>query len=286
MEREFSIALRQLKTSLCFEKCTPENYALLMQHISLQRFRTMKDRQSSKPMDDKHAQLYVKSMIYNNEHLLTEEKKALFLDNVHGVEAEPKQFQGMRMITAIKKADNLCDLFPVILQNKTNRPFIFGDAPVVFINPHLKNVISQGVLGAQAQGLIILYPVGTKHCIMLIDENKYRIKKLHGTVLAVRDIKDVAVLNKLQIHNAFSSIYFSDIQYSEYVKHLWMQEKKKLINIECKVTEIPEYDNNGELTSYLIHSFEPQLPFIPKFSFLDYQELPEENYRFNRRITF
>jgi hypothetical protein len=269
----FSSALQQIRSDLCFEKCTPENYALLMQHLALQRFRTMKDRQNSKPMDDKHAQLYVESMIHSNGHLLTEEKKALFLDNIEGVEAEPKQWQGMRMMTAIEKADSLCDLFPVILQNKTNRPFIFGDAPVVFINPHLKKITSRGVLGAQTQGLIIFYPIETMHCIMLIDEKTYQIKKLHGTVLAIRNLKDVAALNKLQIHNAFSSIYFSDIQYSEYVKHLWIQEKKKFINLECKVTEIPEFDNNGELTSYLIHSFEPQLPFIPKLSFLDYQEL-------------
>jgi len=285
MEGLFSSALRQIRTNLCFEKCTPENYALLIQHIALQRYRTMKDRRSSKPMDDKHAQLYAESMVHNSGHLLTEEKKALFLDNIQGVEAEPKKWQGMRMMTAIENAESFCDLFPVILQNKTNRPFIFGDAPVVFVNPHLNKVTSRGVLGAQAQGLIIFYPIGTKHCIMLIDEKKYQIKKLHGTVLAIRNLKDLAVLNKLQIHNAFSSIYFSDIQYSEYVKHLWTQEKKNLIELEFKVTEIPEFDNKGELTSYLIHSFEPQLPFIPKLSFLDYQELPEKDYKFNRRVS-
>lgn len=282
MEREFSSALKQIKTDLCFKKCTPENYALLIQHIALQRSRTMRARATNKPMDDKQAQLYVEYMVRNYGHQLPEETRNMFLDNIQNAEAEPKQAQLSHMKIAIEHAGSLCDLFPVILQNKTTRPFIFGDAPVIFINPYLKKVTSTGVLGAQSNGLIILYPIGNQYSIMLIDDRKYRMKNIRGSILAVKDLKDVAALNKLQIHNAFSSVYFSDYQYSDYVKNLWRKEQQRLVEHKGKVFEIPEFDN-GEVASTLIHSFEPQLPFIPKFSFLDYQELPENYYRFSRR---
>ena len=285
MEGSFSSALRQIREDLCFEKCTPENYALLLQNIVFQKSRTMTDRNKSKLREDKQAQLYVECLVNNNEHLLTEETKNIFLDNIQGVEANPQHSQILRMETAIKHADSLCDLLPIMLQNKTTRPFIFGDAPVVFINPYLKNITSTGVLGACTPGLIILYPIGNTHSIMLIDERTYRIKKFRSSVLAVRDLKDVAALNKLQIHNASSAVYFSDSQYSQYVKYLWMEEKKNLVEHNGKVIETPEFDNNGELVSYLIHSFEQQLPFIPKLSFLEYQELPENDYKFSQRIA-
>ncbi|MFI3221034.1 MAG: hypothetical protein QX189_18250 [Methylococcales bacterium] len=64
-----------------------------------------------------------------------------------------------------------------------------------------------------------------------------------------------------------------------------MEEKKNLVEHNGKVIETPEFDNNGELVSYLIHSFEQQLPFIPKLSFLEYQELPENDYKFSQRIA-
>lgn len=285
MEGQFSYALRQIKDDLCFKKCTPENYVLLLQNIMLQTSRTITARQKNKPIRDKEAQLYVEYMVSNNDHLLSKETKDMFLNNIQGVEADPQQWQSMNMGMAIKATESLCDLLPVILQNKTNRPFIFGDAPVVFINPYLKNITLRGVLGTQTPGLIILYPIGSMHSIMLIDETAYRIKKLRGSVLVVRDLKDIAALNKLQIHNATSAVYFSDNQYSRYVANLWMQEKQKLVEHKGKVIETPEFDHNGELISYLIHSFEQQLPFIPKLSFLEYQELPEKDYRFSRRIA-
>jgi hypothetical protein len=286
MEKLFSSALRQIKEDLCFEKCTPENYALFLQNISHQRSRTMKAIKSNKPMRDKLAQLYVECMVNNNDHLLNDETKDMFLNNIQLAEANPQEWQSMYMNIAIENAGSLCDLLPVILKNKTNRPFIFGDAPVIFINPYLKNITSQGVLGTQSSGLIILYPIGSTHSIMLIDERAYRIKKLRGSVLAVRDLKDVAALNKLQIHNASSAVYFSDNQYSQYVANLWMQEKRKLVEHQCKIIEASGFYHDGKPIDEILQFFELQLPFIPKLSFLEYQELPENDYKFSPRIAW
>lgn len=285
IEGLFSSALRQIKDDSCFESCTPENYVLLLQNIMLQKSRTMSARKKSKAMQDRLLQLYMECEV-NNDESLDEETKEAFRTITQGLEANPKQYQGMEMSIAIECSKSLVDLLPIILHNRTNLPFIFGDAPVVFTNPYLKNVTLRGVLGAQTPGLIVLYPIGSMHSIMLLDERTYKIKKFRNSILLVRNLIDIAALNKLQIHNASIAVYFSDYQYSHYASELWRQEKVRLVDHRGKVVEAPGVDHNGEPMGDIVHSFEEQLPFIPKFSFLEYQELPEEEYRFSLREEY
>jgi Protein of unknown function (DUF4238) len=134
IEGIFSAALRQIIDDSCFENCTPENYVLLLQNIMLQKSRTMSARKRSKAMQDRLLQLYMECQV-NNDDSLDDITKKGFLNIAKGLEADPKQYQSMEMSVAVECAEGLVDLLPVILHNKTNRPFIFGDAPVVFINP-------------------------------------------------------------------------------------------------------------------------------------------------------
>lgn len=281
----FSSSLRQIKDNLCFESCTPENYVLFLQNILLQKTRTMSARKKSKEMMDRLLQLYMECEV-NNDESLEEETKEGFRAIAQGLEANPVQYQKMMMSIAIECSHGLFDLLPIILHNKTNQPFIFGDAPVVFINPYLKNVKVRGVLGTQTPGLIVLYPVGNMHSIMLLDKRTYKIKRFRNSILPVKNFRDIAALNKLQIHNASIAVYFSDYQYSHYISELWREEKARLVNHRGKVVEAPGIDHNGEPMGDIIHSFEEQLPFIPRFSFLEYQELPEKEYRFSMREKY
>ena len=90
----------------------------------------------------------------------------------------------------------------------------------------------------------------------------------------------------MQIHNAVSAVYFSDFQYSQYVHGIWRQEKERLVDHKGKVVEAPGFDHTGEAMGDIFHSFEEQLPFIPRLSFLEYQETPEEEYKFSRREEY
>ena len=187
---------------------------------------------------------------------MDEETKEGFRTIAQGLEANPKRYQGMEMSIAIECSKSLVDLLPIILHNRTNLPFIFGDAPVVFTNPYLKNVTLRGVLGAQTPGLIVLYPIGSTHSIMLLDERAYKIKKFRNSILPVRNLIDIAALNKLQIHNASIAVYFSDYQYSRYASELWRQEMVRLIDHRGKVVEAPCVDHNEEPMGDIVHSFE------------------------------
>lgn len=282
IEDHFSAALRQIKNEASFEKCSPEHYVLFIQSIMLQKSRTMSARKKSKEGADRFRQLYMEVEV-NNDDSLDDETKKGFLEIVKNLESDPKQYQKMAMSTAVQCAEYLFDLLPIVLHNKTNRPFIFGDAPVIFTNPHLKNITSRGALGAQTPGLLIYYPIDSEYSVMLVDEKKYRIKGFRKSIVSVRNLSDIAALNKLQIHNATSAVYFSDYKYSGYVSQLWRQEKNRLRDHKDSFAEVPGFDHNGQPLGYIFHSFEPQLPFIPKLSFLRYGEISEEDYTFSRR---
>lgn len=282
IEGLFSTALREIRKSFNFKTCSSESYVLLLQNIMLQKSRTMSARKKSKVIQDKLLQLYMECEV-NNDESLDEETKEAFRNVAKKLEADPKQYQSMEMSIAVECAEGLVDLLPIILHTKTFRPFIFGDAPVIFVNPLQKQIKLRGVLGAKTPGLIVLYPLGPKHCLMLIDERAYKIKKLRNSILPVRNKTDIAAINKLQLHNATSAVYFSNFKYSQYVCGLWKQEKAKLVDHKGKVVEAPGFYHTGEPMGDILHSFEEQLPFMPRLSFIEYQEVREEEYRFSRR---
>lgn len=101
--------------------------------------------------------------------------------------------------------------------------------------------------------------------------------------MPITKLEDIAALNKLQIHNANSSVYFSDYKYCGYVSELWRQEKRRLVEHHGYVNLAPGFSHDGEPLGDICHSFEKQLLYIPKFTFLNYQMLPEMKYRFARR---
>jgi uncharacterized protein DUF4238 len=282
MEEKFCGVLRQIRIKASFEKFTGKNFVLLLQNIMLQKSRTMAARKRSKGMQDRLLQLHMEIEV-NKDDSLDVETRRRFLEIANQLEADPKQYQQQEMLIAIESAIHLVDLLPIVLHNRTNRPFIFGDAPVVFSNPHLRNIALRGVLGLKTPGLLIYYPLDSRHSIILIDGKVYRIKGLRNSIVKMRNLADVAALNKLEVHNATSAVYFSEYRFSQYVSNLWRQERKRLADHQGKVVEAPGFDENGEPIGDIFHSFQPQLPLIPRLSFLEYRELPAKEYRFGSR---
>ena len=285
IDSEISIVMHKINNDLSFSNLMPGYYDVFLQNIMLQKTRTVTSRNKSKNMNEKLTKMFLEVEI-NNDETLTEEKRKKLLKTVDYIETIPQPFQGLEMSVAIESAHHLLDLKPVILCNKTNRPFIFGDAPIIFSNPFLKNVVHRGVLGAATPGLLVFYPLGNKHCIMLIDEKKYYIKSTKNSTITLKSLKDVSIINRLQIHNATSAVYFSDYKYSGYVTDLWAIEKDRLVQHNGKVVEALGVDENNIYAGEIMHAFEEQLPLIPKLSFLSYTQLKEYDYSFSRRDNY
>jgi hypothetical protein len=285
LEGLFSQALREIISNDTFDDCSYENYLLFVQNIMFQKSRTMSSRKNRKGIHDKLLQLHMECAV-NNDETLEEQNRQDFVEMARTLESDPKQTQAIEMSVAIENAGELMDLCPVILQNKTNRPFIFSDAPVVFVNPHLKNITLNGVLGIKTPGIVVFYPLSSQRCVMLIDNVAYKIKGLRNQILKIRNLSDVASINKLQIHNASNAVYFSDFKYGKYVEELLRQEKRNLIDFTGRVVEGIEVDEHGEEVGEIIHSFDQQLPFMPKLSFLNYYEVQENEYQIRSREEY
>lgn len=278
----FSGIVRRFRECRTFDELSSDDYYVLLQNIMLQKSRTMSARSRSKAMQDRLLQLHLEMRVHADESLDDETRQA-FLSLSTEAEADPRQYQAVEMSIALECVDSLLDLLPVVIENKTNRPFIFGDAPVVFSNPHLRQVRLRGVLGTQTPGLMIFYPLSPSRQLVFLDEKVYRLKHKKLDFLPVRDLLDISTLNRLQIQNAYFAAYFHDYKFAQYVTSLWEQERAHLADNRGAVVEAPGFDQNGEPMGDIFHSFERQLPLIPKLSFVQHNELPEREYRFARR---
>ncbi|WP_423822117.1 DUF4238 domain-containing protein [Salinisphaera sp. SPP-AMP-43] len=280
-----SQALNEVRSAARFNDCSVDAQLCCYQNVMLQRTRTVAGRLSGQPMADRIMQLQLEVLI-NNDNNLTDDQRHKLLETIPEMGANEKQVHALHLAEAVRIADTLSDLVPIYLENKTNRPYIFSDAPVVFINLICRNIINRGVLGADSQGLMVFYPLSPTRMLMMLDGDAYGIKGRCHSAKAVRDLRDVAAINKLQLHSAVNSIYFSSESHARYVQELWRQEKGRLSKHAGIVTEAPGFDQIGESIGDVIHSYQPQLSFMPKLSFLRYQAISEEQYAHPRRRSF
>jgi hypothetical protein len=260
-----------------------EQIEVVLAWIALQRARTQAARQADQLAQDKMLRLWLELQI-NNDETLDDEKARELRDSLHEITSDPIQNQAMRMKVAMEMAGAMDDLSPIMLVNKTNRPFIFGDAPVVFYNAYYRNVVDRGVLGMDTPGLMVFFPLGPKVTLALVDSACYTVNRVRNHQIQLRDLRDVAALNRLQIHAASTCAYFQDEAMARYITHLWEEERKSLNDHAGKVVEAPGFDvDTGEALGDILHTFEPQLPYHLRLSFLGYQEADERQYQFSRR---
>ena len=79
-------------------------------------------------------------------------------------------------------------------------------------------------------------------------------------------------------------MYFSDKKFSKYTRGLWLQEKSKIVEHKGIVIQAPGFYDTGEpMQGDILHSFEKQLPYLPKLSFLNFHEVKDLNYKYERR---
>lgn len=270
VEGACSAALRELAALRNPADLSAESVELVLVWLALQRSRTKAARQSGQPMHDRFAQLWAEVQLRNDEDI-SPATRDLLLDNLDAVGVDPVGAQRLRMSVAVEAASSLGDLTPIFLLNKTNRPFIFGDAPVVLYNSLHRQVNHRGVLGFSAAGLMVFLPLGPSTVLLLLDAARYLLKRVVDNRIQVRDLRDVAALNKLQIHAASDCIYFGDFERASYVAELWRQERARLSQHACTVNEAPGFSvEAGESQGDVVHVFEPQLPYHLSLSFLEH----------------
>jgi hypothetical protein len=269
VEGACSAALRELAALRNPADLPAESVELVLIWLALQRSRTKAARQSSQPMHDRFAQLWAEVELRNDEDI-SPETRDLLLGNLDAVRVDPVGAQRLMMSVAVETASSLGDMTPIFLLNKTNRPFIFGDAPVVLYNSLHRETNHRGVLGFSAAGLMVFLPIGPSKILLLLDAASYRLRRVIENRIQVRDLRDVSELNKLQIHAATDCVYFGDFARAPYVAELWRQERSRLCQHACEVIQAPSFSvETGEPLGDIVHSFQPQLPYRLSLSFLE-----------------
>lgn len=272
-----SSALRALDATDDPAALPPERSHEVLTHLALQHSRTQAARQASRPFLDRMMQLWLEVAI-NKDNETDEESKVTLRKLLPNVEADPVQAQRVAMGIAMKMVPTISDLRPLVLVNKTNRPFIFSDAPVIFYNAACFDVRLRGVLGMASFGLLVLMPLGSNRYLMLVDESAYSVRGVRNNVVAVRELKDVRTLNKLQLHVASNCVYFEDPKFERYVHALWQEESRQLKSHEGRVVQAPSFDaRTGEERGEILHGFNPQVPYRAHLSFLSHQRYDDSN---------
>lgn len=286
MEGKFSSPLRRLIDGANLDELTDAESLLILQAVMFQRSRTLAARNSAQPMNNRLMQLFLEVSINSDPDLPDAERQEL-ISGLENLEVDPLRFHLDQIKTSIENAHLLGDLIPVILENRTNRPFIFGDSPVVFHNAHCGKVKLRGVLGFSTPGLQVIFPLSEGRILLLLDENTYRIRGLRSkNIIHIRQLSDVSMLNRLQLHSASNSVYFSEYKCDEYVRTLWRQERISITDNLVNVVEAPGVDEEGNQEGELLHTFAPLLPIELRLSFLSHAIIDDKSYKFERRGAY
>lgn len=228
-----------------------------------QRARTLMEREKhAKPMENMLNELA-------RMHLEMKGVDSKDPENAFHVQVNPQHVHLNRLRLAKLEVLLTSDLAVALLRNDTANPFIFGDAPAVPYNQHLLIVRDLGVLGAQTPGLQFFFPISPTLLLFWYDPKVYTVAADDKNVVHVTQEEDVSALNKLQLHNAHSCVYFGKPDKSEYVRALWEQEIEGHGRVLGEFEKGQGYDSqSGAKIGTIFHMFEPQVQYPLRLSFV------------------
>lgn len=263
----------------------PKHLAWLWNAILFQRSRTELEIEKIAPA------IGNLSLEFFKEHLKHKANSKLYARFIKAIEdgkvsvTEPPQATAFRSIAeAIQTPLLISDLDFHILRNRSDYPFVFSDAPVVFCNTYYQNVRHRGVLGLQTPGLQIFYPLNSVTLIMLNDAQVYRGNRLEPTVIDVIERSDVSQLNALQLHHSMNAVYFANADDEEYMTSFWLAHKNHIIppRTDFGIREGWLVDGKPP-DGILCHMFEPQLNITLDLSFIECTPADPRNYNGRKR---
>jgi hypothetical protein len=244
-----------------------KNRIILIEIILFQRLRTSLENNKMSEMIEKLAKELLKTQL-----TVKGEKKLLkSLPNCDiTLNKKWKQHLLLTQIASIHNSQPaLFDLEVCILNNQTERKFIFSDSPVVFYNKAYRHIKDRGTIGLQSPGLLIFFPISDNKCLLFIDKSKYTSNIIDNQFYNITEEFDINSINKLQLHHSMNTVYFSqNTQYNQ-IKKLWKQERNDFDKSYCEVNTVDEIiDGKVSKNSNLTISHLSHIPYELNLSFL------------------
>lgn len=246
-----------------------QSLAWLWEAILFQRARTTLQAEKMAPMMESLALELFKEHLKHAANIQDREKLVAHIENGHvWLKQDRKVTLAHSILSALDSAILISDLGIRLLRNWTDYPFIFGDSPVVFYNTHYFNIKTRGVLGLQAPGLQIFFPLDAHTLLLLLDEKVYSGNIKNCVVFDVIQRSDISQLNTLQLHPSLNAVYFADKNSTEYIKRLWNAHKDSIQQPKAVFNRRDDLLVDGiKPEGILYHSFEPHIPYHLDLSF-------------------
>ena len=197
------------------------------------------------------------------------------------VTERPEATVARSVSVALDHTLGITDLHLCLIRNRTDYPFIFSDAPVVFYNSYCRHVRNRGVLGVQCPGLQIFFPLDPWTLALLVDAEKYDGPFHKYLQFDLYSRADVSQINALQLHHSLNAIYFGDPQHEQYAHDLWHAHRLTLrpLRGQCVVGADLWIDGKPP-EGKLVQIFEPQVEYSLNLSFISCDPVAQSDYVF------
>lgn len=263
---------------------SPEELYYFFQAIMFQRGRTALEIDKAAPAVGKMMlEMFKRYLQHSGEDGKDEMVREIDAGNVVVTE-NPAATVGRSVSIALENTLGIFDLHLCLIRNRTDYPFIFSDAPVVFYNSYCRNVRNRGVIGMQCPGLQIFYPLDSWTLAFLFDAEKYSGSFRGRLQYDLHDRGDVSQLNALQLHHSLNTVYFGDPLHEQYVQDLWHTHRSGLRPLQDRFVVGADLWVDGKPPEGdLMQLFEPQLEFDLALSFVDCKPVAQADYVFSPR---
>jgi hypothetical protein len=215
------------------------NDIVLRTHIVLQAERTMYSAEETNEMIGK----FVMAIMEKHPRFKEEMKKVTI-----GIK-DPALF---RLGMAGEFIPFTLDLEIKLLLNRTGKPFITSDNPIVKYNQLLEARDWPGShCGWAVKGLQTMLPLNASNHLIMYDSLRYRIGNRRQDTIEIIDTRDVDALNGLQFLNAGENVYFGTGVDERYIREMHgssvTRRRKQKVNLRKFRRVAPSPDPNSML---------------------------------------
>lgn len=264
---------------------SPEELFQLFQAVMFQRGRTALEIDKSSDATSQFILEMFKHHLRNSGDVKKVDELIRHIDSGNvSVTEDPSATIARSVDIALSNVLGITDLHLCLIRNRTDYPFIFSDAPVVFYNSYCRDVRNRGVLGLQCPGLQIFYPLNAWTLALLIDGNKYTGPFHEYLQFDLCSRAEVSQINALQLHHSLNAVYFGDPSHQQYIHDLWLAHRRSIRSLRHKCVVGADFWVDGKPPEgELIQQFEPQIDFKLDLSFIGCDPIAEVDYVFTPR---
>lgn len=116
----------------------------------------------------------------------------------------------MSMRLGMASKPGIDDLKPVIIVNRSSKPFFTSDDPAVITNRFYVQKLGRGDFGVSSTGTMFVLPLAPTILFMCYDGGAYIMPDKNGRLVTITKASDVEALNDLQCLNVGANLYFSE----------------------------------------------------------------------------